>query len=270
MRRSALRFGIALFALVLFSITSSVSAQAQMCVRYARALTHFDIHGDAWTWWQGAVGRYQRSARPAVGAVLVFKRNRQLHVGHVSVVSGVVDRRTIRVDHSWLGGQGLRRGMLVVDASPHNDWSSVRVWHEPTAGLGTGVYPTYGFIQPHGLDAPREERIEMASLSLDSDLDEGLPAPAPYRKALSRRHHHASAVVAPRKPGHRQMQAAASVHGGRGHTGHDRVALAVVPNRKPGARDLAMAPRRKPGPHIPQVAESVVSSRDGTSQSSDE
>ena len=37
----------------------------------------------------------------------------------------------------------------VVDVSPCNDWTQVRVWYEPAHALGRTVYPTYGFILPN-------------------------------------------------------------------------------------------------------------------------
>jgi hypothetical protein len=37
----------------------------------------------------------------------------------------------------------------VLDVSPGNDWSAVRVWWPPSQAWGVTVYPTYGFIQPH-------------------------------------------------------------------------------------------------------------------------
>ncbi len=150
MRRWAIHLCVFILGLSISGTVSSTPAQAQMCVHYARMLTGFTIQGDAWTWWQGAVGRYQRGARPMVGSVLVFRRTDRLESGHVSVVSRVVDNRTILVDHSWLEGRGLHRGMKVIDTSSNNNWSSVRVWYEPSENLGLRTYPTFGFIYPHG------------------------------------------------------------------------------------------------------------------------
>ena len=121
-----------------------------MCVHYARQLTSFSVQGDAWMWWQNSAGRYQHGSRPVEGSVLVFRRTGRLHYGHVSVVSRVVDRRTILVDHSWLEGDTLHRGMKVIDTSPNNNWSSVKVWYEPSDHLGLRTYPTFGFIYPRG------------------------------------------------------------------------------------------------------------------------
>ena len=157
MQRIAVRLSVFFVALSIFAVLTPSDAQAQMCVRYARMLTGFNIQGDAWSWWDNAVGRYQRGIRPAVGSVLVFRRTDRLQYGHVSTVSRIIDRRTILVDHSWLEGDVLHRGMKVVDTSSANNWSSVRVWYEPSDNLGLRTYPTFGFVYPHGgrgLDEP--------------------------------------------------------------------------------------------------------------------
>lgn len=120
------------------------------CVRTVRALSDFTIRGDAWTWWNTAAGQYERDSRPVAGSVLVFKRSRHMGRGHVSLVSKVVDSRTVLVDHTWIAGRGIKRGMKVVDVSDNNDWSAVRVWHGPTDQLGQRVYGAYGFILPEG------------------------------------------------------------------------------------------------------------------------
>ena len=48
---------------------------------------------------------------------------------------------------NWVHGR-IARSEPVVDVSPGNDWSAVRVWWEPSGQLGTTVYPTFGFIGP--------------------------------------------------------------------------------------------------------------------------
>ncbi|MEI8396942.1 MAG: CHAP domain-containing protein [Rhodospirillaceae bacterium] len=169
MLRLVVRLSIFLVSLSIFTISSPSDVRAQMCVRYARMLTSFDIRGDAWTWWQGAAGRYQRGIRPVAGSILVFKRTGHLHYGHVSTVSSIINRRTILVDHSWLEGDVLHRNMKVIDTSPNNSWSSVRVWYEPSDHLGLRTYPTFGFIYPRGtrgFDAP----IAVASADEGDDV----------------------------------------------------------------------------------------------------
>lgn len=122
------------------------------CVPYARQVTGIELFGDAWTWWQAAADRYARGSVPAEGAILVFKRSTRLKSGHVSVVTDVVGPREIRVSHANWGYAGKARGQVdrdvaVIDVSPNNDWSEVRVWNGGSYGR---VYPAYGFIYPVG------------------------------------------------------------------------------------------------------------------------
>ncbi|MBB5688237.1 surface antigen [Roseomonas alkaliterrae] len=124
------------------------------CVPYARARSGIALQGDAWQWWDAAAqsGRYDRSRSPRVGSVLVFMRTSRNRSGHLSVVTRVVSPREIRVDHAnWASGRArgqIARDQPVVDVSPNNDWSLVRVWYPPANGLGRTAFPTYGFI--HG------------------------------------------------------------------------------------------------------------------------
>lgn len=124
----------------------------QSCVPYARARSGIDLRGDGWQWWDAASGRYERGPQPSPGAVLVLQRTARLRDGHVAVVARVVGTREIRVDHAnWATG-GLRgrvaRDQPVIDVSPRNDWSEVRVWYPPAAVVGNTVFPAYGFILP--------------------------------------------------------------------------------------------------------------------------
>jgi hypothetical protein len=57
----------------------------------------------------------------------------------------------IKVTHAnWsiIGGHRgqVERDVTVVDASPNNDWSQVKVWYAPINGVGTKAFPVYGFI----------------------------------------------------------------------------------------------------------------------------
>lgn len=125
---------------------------AQQCVPFARDISGISLRGDAWTWWASAEGSYKRGSRPETGAVLVFKKHGSMRHGHVSVVSRVVGEREVLVDHSnWAPVRASDRGKIgrnvrVLDISPRNDWTQVRVWHEPSAEFGVRVYPVYGFI----------------------------------------------------------------------------------------------------------------------------
>ncbi len=116
------------------------------CVPFARALSGIALSGDAYTWWDQAAGRYQRSRTPDVGAVLVFARTPRLPQGHVSVVSQLLSQRRILVTQAnWVHARITRDQVL--DISPLNDWSLVRVWWQPADQLGATAYPISGFIK---------------------------------------------------------------------------------------------------------------------------
>lgn len=121
------------------------------CVTFAKADTGIDLHGNAKDWWENAAGIYQRGARPEVGAVLNFRANPRMHYGHVAVVASVIDARTVTIDQAnWVHssarhGGPVTRGTTVVDVSPNNDWTAVRVGLNSEGSYGS-IYPTYGFI----------------------------------------------------------------------------------------------------------------------------
>ncbi len=118
------------------------------CVPYARQVSGVQLHGEAYSWWEQAAGRYDRGSVPRPGSVLVFRRSDRLGSGHVSVVERVVSDREIVVTQANWVPRRVSRGEPVVDVSPGNDWSVVRVWWAPSLGLGRTAYPTYGFIGP--------------------------------------------------------------------------------------------------------------------------
>lgn len=120
------------------------------CVPYAREASGINIRGDAWTWWTAADGRYNRGKTPRPGAVLVFARTGRLPLGHLSVVTRRLNAREILVTHANWGSTPGTRGRVahdvrVIDISPANDWSELRVWNGASYGK---VYPAYGFIYP--------------------------------------------------------------------------------------------------------------------------
>ena len=118
------------------------------CAPFARELSGIALYGEAESWWRSAEGRYTRSARPDTGSVLVFQRTSRLRSGHVSVVTRVVSPRQILVTQAnWVAGH-VDEDQLVVDVSPGNDWSEVRVWFPPVSQLGKNVYAAHGFIHP--------------------------------------------------------------------------------------------------------------------------
>ena len=115
---------------------------------YARQVSGLQLHGEAYSWWEQAAGRYDRGSVPRPGSVLVFRRSDRLGSGHVSVVERVVSDREVTVTQANWVPRRVTRGEPVVDVSPDNDWSAVRVWWEPSLALGRTAYPTYGFIGP--------------------------------------------------------------------------------------------------------------------------
>ena len=120
------------------------------CVPYARQVSGIDLRGDAWTWWLQAEGRYARGKKPRPGAVLVFRNTRALPRGHLSVVTRMIHAREIVITHANWGSAADTRGRVatdvrVIDVSPGNDWSELRVWNGSDFGK---PYPAAGFIYP--------------------------------------------------------------------------------------------------------------------------
>jgi hypothetical protein len=129
------------------------SARLQ-CVPFARQASGIQIYGDANTWWRQAAGRYPRSSSPAPGSVLVMRGYRDPGRGHVAVVTEIVSERIIRVDQAnWLNGGEISVGVPVLDVSPDNDWSEVRVWYIPGSQWGARIYEAEGFIHAFALSA---------------------------------------------------------------------------------------------------------------------
>ncbi len=126
------------------------------CVPYARDLSAISIRGDAWTWWRSAKGRYARGHKPETGAVLVLSKTKRLRYGHLAVVAEVLNDREVLVHQAnWLNRGRIHRYTPVVDVSPNNDWSSVRVWYTPGQKYGKRAYRVSGFIYPDTLEARR-------------------------------------------------------------------------------------------------------------------
>lgn len=125
-------------------------AEPISCVPYARARSGIQLSGDAWQWWDAAAGRYARDRTPRPGSVLVINRTARMRDGHVAVVSRVVSSREVRVDHAnWASGAAKGRittDQRVVDVSPANDWSLVRVWYPRIQDFGGTAVPVRGFV----------------------------------------------------------------------------------------------------------------------------
>lgn len=161
--RSSRRTSAALAAVALLALAPAARAQlldyVGECVPFARAASGIRLYGDAWRWWDAAEGRYARGFTPRPGAVIVFDRTARLPLGHVAVVSRLVDRRVILVTHAnWSRQNGARghaeRDVTLTDVSPDNDWSSVRLWYQASDGLGASRYPIRGFV--YGTPAARD------------------------------------------------------------------------------------------------------------------
>jgi len=135
--------------LIFFSVGGEAKADPYwQCVTFARMFSGIQIFGDAWTWWDKAVGKYKTGFSPETGAVLVFKPVGRMTRGHVAVVSQVLTDRIVQITHAnWGGSRGkVEEDVTVVDVSAKGDWSQVKVWYGPSRDLGTTVYPTYGFV----------------------------------------------------------------------------------------------------------------------------
>lgn len=119
------------------------------CVPYARSVSGIMVAGNAWQWWENAAGQYARGDRPEAGSVLNFRSNGRMRLGHVAVVTRVVNAREVIVDQANWPSAGMRGGVshdvAVVDVSAANNWSAVRVELGQRGEYGS-VYPAYGFI----------------------------------------------------------------------------------------------------------------------------
>lgn len=115
------------------------------CVPYAREVSHVDLSGNAYLWWAEAAGRYARGNAPEEGAVLNFRSIGRMPLGHVAVVTAVMDSRTILITQAnWVPGS-ITNDVTVQDVSANNDWSQVKVELGDSSKWGA-PYPTYGFI----------------------------------------------------------------------------------------------------------------------------
>ncbi|PHI96889.1 hypothetical protein BG621_04060 [Parasaccharibacter apium] len=153
------------------------------CVAYVRQSTNFNIRGNARDWWGRAEGLYARGQLPEEGAVLSFRPTRRMPLGHVAVVRKQIDSRTILIDQSHWNSNGISRNVRVVDVSPANDWSAVRVALASNDGRLGSIYPTHGFIYARAegtrpVRAPirnvlaKNDAIETASIPSDVFGDE--------------------------------------------------------------------------------------------------
>jgi hypothetical protein len=152
------------------------------CVPYARNVSGIALTGNAWQWWNNAEGRYARGRVPEQGSILAFRSNGRMRLGHVAVVSRVVNSREIIIDHANWGGAGgtISKGVPVVDVSEANNWTAVRVGLGRSADFGS-VYPTYGFIY----DRP-DNGLLMAKNEAPAPAPTLNPVPSDLRPAAER------------------------------------------------------------------------------------
>ncbi len=142
------------------------------------------IFGDAWTWWEKATNKYDEGHAPKPGAVLVFRSQGKMKLGHVAVVSQVITDRYIQVNHAnWSPVDGHRgrveENVNVMDVSDKGDWSKVKVWYGPLNDLGTTVYSTYGFIYQAAQSGQNMGQQLVASITggnKDADAQKAQPA----------------------------------------------------------------------------------------------
>jgi hypothetical protein len=117
------------------------------CVEFARLVSGIALFGDARTWWDQARSAYAQLANPSPGAVMVFAGRKSMRSGHVAVVKRLVSSREVLVDHANWGRDGsIYLNAPVIDVSPQNDWSMVKVWNVRANTMGTTAYNLKGFI----------------------------------------------------------------------------------------------------------------------------
>lgn len=186
-RAFAARFALVVSCVLMTAVPAQAKSAYLQCAPYARQVSGVKIHGNAWTWWGQAAGRYERGNAPKVGSVMSFKKTAKNPFGHVAMVSQLISDREVLLTHAnWSRRGGIERDVRAVDVSAAGDWSEVRVWFAPLGDLGTSTYPVNGFIYadgaPDAFEAPqfvkeapqfvkKADKIMVASLEIDlSDL----------------------------------------------------------------------------------------------------
>jgi surface antigen len=175
-------YGRANYRMAAMGIYRGYRGPTLQCVAYARSASNISLSGNAADWWDNASGVYARGNRPQPGSVLAFTSNGRMRLGHVSVVSRVINAREIEVDHAnWGAYRGaVSRGVPVVDVSANNDWTAVRVGLANGEDFGS-VYPTFGFIY----DRP-DNGVRVASSSRPAPALALNPAPSDLRNSYGR------------------------------------------------------------------------------------
>jgi hypothetical protein len=111
-------------------------------------------------------------------------------LGHVAVVSKVLDDREVLIRHAnWSVPGAIEEDVLAIDVSEEGDWSAVRVWHSPTGQMGARTNPTYGFIYParNKLHDFKPDDMLGTSVRLASNAPAKAPSPSrSERRAAAR------------------------------------------------------------------------------------
>lgn len=167
--------------------TARQAAQAPQrriqCVQYVVANSEFRVRGNARDWWHNARDVHARGNTPEPGSVLSFRSVKSMPLGHVAIVSRVVSSREILIDHAnWTRG-AISRSHSVIDVSPRNDWTAVRVAVKPGADVTTHgkVYPTDGFIYARR----RDEAVNVADRSFEQAPPQVIQPPRDLRPTPS-------------------------------------------------------------------------------------
>lgn len=152
-------------------------AHAMTCVAYVRAVTGFDLSGNAWQWWNAASGIYNRGHVPEPGAVMVFSRTRHMRDGHVAIVREVLSTREILIDQANWEVVHHHRGAVstavhVIDSSPDNDWTQVRVQWGSGHVFGR-VNPVSGFVYPDADTHANVSRARYLEARMRAHLNDG-------------------------------------------------------------------------------------------------
>ena len=157
------RAAFAAAAFCALAIAAPAQARFWQCAPFAREASGIQIFGNAGTWWDQAAGRYDRGHEPEIGSVLVFRPHGKMRVGHVAMVSHIVDSRHVKLTHAnWSRRGGVETDVEAVDVSEAGDWSKVKVWYASQQGLGITSYPTFGFIYSDPAGGPALPSIDTA------------------------------------------------------------------------------------------------------------
>jgi surface antigen len=175
------------------------------CVPYARQVSGIEVTGNAWQWWENAAGEYARGDRPEIGSVLNFRSNGRMRLGHVAVVTKIVNAREVIVDHAnWQSAGRISHDIAVVDVSEANNWSAVRVELGREGTFGS-VYPTYGFIYSRP-----DTGAVMASIRRPAPQADINPIPSDLRPVAERPWQIREEVAESPMPVRQKIEAAAS------------------------------------------------------------